>query len=41
MSIAGALVDRLGTAGLFRVEAGVALLGLVPATLLWRRMRPS
>ena len=39
MSMAGALVDRLGTAGVFRVEAAVALVGLVPATLLWRRAR--
>jgi PPP family 3-phenylpropionic acid transporter len=39
MSIAGTLVDRLGTAGLFRAEAGVALLGLVPAVLLWRLQR--
>jgi PPP family 3-phenylpropionic acid transporter len=36
--LAGALVDRLGTSGLFWFEAGVALLALAPAWAL-RRMR--
>jgi predicted MFS family arabinose efflux permease len=33
IALAGALVDRLGTAGLFWFEAALALAGLVPA---WR-----
>lgn len=36
---AGALVDSVGTAGLFRVEAAVALLAFGPALRLWR-MQP-
>lgn len=37
--LAGALVARLGTAGLFAFEAGVAALGAVPALALRRRLR--
>lgn len=37
--VAGALVDRLGTAGLFWFEAAVALAGVVPAWILARTRR--
>jgi PPP family 3-phenylpropionic acid transporter len=37
--LAGALVDRLGTAGLFWFEAAVALVGVVPALALTRMRR--
>ena len=36
LALAGALVDRLGTAGLFGFEAAVASLGLLPAIALQR-----
>ncbi len=39
--LAGALVARLGTAGLFAFEAGVAALGAVPAIALRRRLQPA
>ena len=38
IALAGVLVDRLGTSGLFWFEAAVALAGVVPALVL-RRMR--
>ncbi|HVN85672.1 MAG TPA: MFS transporter [Candidatus Binatia bacterium] len=41
LALAGALVDRIGTAGVFGFEAGVTLLGLVPALWLHRLMRKT
>jgi len=40
VAVAGLLVDRVGTAGLFACETGVALLGLLPALRL-RRLVPD
>jgi len=40
VAVAGLLVDRVGTAGLFGCEALVALLGLLPALRL-RQLLPD
>ncbi|HVO22293.1 MAG TPA: hypothetical protein VMW56_01550 [Candidatus Margulisiibacteriota bacterium] len=40
VAVAGLVVDRLGTAGLFGCETGVALFGLLPALRL-RRLVPD
>ncbi len=41
LALAGVLVDRFGTANVFGVEAGIALLGLVPALWLVRLTRKA
>jgi PPP family 3-phenylpropionic acid transporter len=39
IALAGALIDRLGTSGLFWFEAAVALAGVAPAWVLSRMRR--